>query len=283
MTSLGRRVLVNVVLLLLAVGLVLFLWLDPLREPSPERERLSAIDPTRIHTLRIEAPGRPIIELIRQDSAWRLVAPLSLPANRDRVATVSGLAAAIVHDAFRAEGNDLRQFGLDPPKVKVYMDGHEFQFGDTEPLNGWRYVRYGADVHLITDAYSYQLLGTAPTFADPAPIGADARPTGFSLRGVELRLENGRWRTDPPEALSSADAGERLAKAWRSARAALVRRFDSNLNWEQTILVELDGQNGPLRFRAAHLENEWVIGRPEWKVQYHFPREAGRELLALGD
>lgn len=283
MTSLSSRVLVNVVLLLLAAGLALLLWLDPWRKPPPERQRLSGIDPTRLQRLRIEAPDRPAIELVRRGSAWRLVAPFDLPANRDRVASVAGLTAATVHDAFRADGNDLRQFGLDPPEARVLMDGHEFLFGGSEPLNGWRYVRYGADVHLISDAFSYYLLATAAAFVDPAPIGADARPVGFSLPGSSLRLENGRWRFEPPQAAPSPDAGEKLADAWRSARAASVRRLDPDLDWNQTVLVELEGQSRPLRFRVARLGHEWVLGRPEWQVQYHFPAQAGRGLLAAVD
>jgi len=165
----------------------------------------------------------------------------------------------------------------------VLMDEHEFRVGDTEPLNGWRYVQYGADVQLITDAYSHHLLATAPAFVDPAPIGADVRPVGFSLPGIRLRLEQGRWRVDPPAASFSADAGERLANAWTSARAASVKSFNSKLDWDQTILVKLDGENEPLRFRVARLEYEWVIGRPEWKVQYHFPKQAGLKLLAPVD
>lgn len=282
MTGLGARVLVNVALLLLAVGLVVFIWLDPLRAPPPVEDKLSTIDPTEVRRLRIEGPNRPPIELIREHGAWRLVAPLSLPANENRVWALLGLAAATVHDAFRAEGNNLSEFGLDPPKFKVLLDEHEFRFGDTEPLNGRRYVEYGPDVHLISDVYFHHLLATAPAFVDPAPIGSDARPVGFLLSGAKLRLEKGGWRVDPPGA-SGADAGERLANAWASARAASVKRFDPNLDWKQTIQIELNGASEPIRLRIAQLEHELVIGRPEWKVQYHFPKKAGLRLLATGD
>ncbi len=281
MTNLRARALVNLALLSLVLGLVLFIWLDPWRKPSPVREKLSAIDPTQIRSLRIEGSKRSTIELIRNNSVWRLVAPLSLPANEYRVAALLGLASATVHDRFPAQGNDLREFGLQPPKAKVLLAEHEFRFGDTEPLNGWRYVEYGADVHLITDVYFHHLLATAPAFVDPGPIGDYARPVGFSLSGVELRLQKGRWRSNPPEDSSGSDDGERLANAWSSARAASVKGFDSGLDWEQTVLVELEGENEPLGFRVALLEHELVLGRPEWKVQYHFPKQAGLRLLAL--
>lgn len=282
MTGPGARVLVNVVLLTLAVALVVFIWLDPWRDPPAVEEKLSAIDPTQVRRLRIVGPNRPPIELIRENGAWRLVAPLSLPANENRVSALLGLAAATVHDAFRAEGNNLSEFGLDPPKFKLLLDDHEFRFGDTEPLNGWRYVLYGPDVHLITDAYYHHLLVTPAAFVDPAPIGVDARPVSFILPGAKLRLENGSWRIEPPRTGLSADSGNRLADAWKSARAASVKRFDPTLNWSQTIRVELNGETAPLSFRVARLEHELVIGRPQWKVQYHFPKKAGLRLIELG-
>lgn len=282
MTCLGARVLVNVVLLSLAAGLAMFLWLDPLRGPPPVEEKLSDIDPTQVRRLRIVGPDRPLIELIRKDGVWRLVAPLSLPANENRVSALLGLAAATVYDAFRAEGNNLGEFGLDPPKFKLLLDEHEFRFGDTEPLNGRRYVEYGEDVHLISDVYFHHLLAPAPAFVDPAPIGSDARPVGFLVSAVKLRLENGRWRVDPPGARGD-DAGERLANAWTSARAASVKHFDPDIDWKQTIQIELNGESEPRRFRIAQLEHELIVGRPEWKVQYHFPKKAGLRLLALAD
>lgn len=283
MTNLSLRVVVNLALLLIASALILFMWLDPWQEPSPPVERLSAIDPTRVARVRIEGPSRAPIELRREHSLWRLVAPHALPADENRVAALLGLAAATVHDAFRAEGNNLSKFGLDPPKARVLLDEHELRFGDTDPLNGWRYVQYGPDVHLITDAYFHHLLATPAAFVDPAPIGIEARPVGFVLPGARLRLENGGWRIDPAGPHSSGDAGNRLADAWKSARAASVRRFDPGLDWKRAVQVELNGEREPISFRAARLEHELIIGRPEWKVQYHFPKKAGLRLVELGD
>jgi len=283
MTGLRLRVLVNVVLLLLVAGLAVFIWLDPWGQPPPAEEKLSAIDPTRVVRVRIEGPKREPIELRRASAVWRLVVPLSLPANENRVAALLGLAAAKVHDGFRAEGNDLKEFGLEPPKARVLLNDHEFLFGDTESLNGWRYVLYGPDVHLITDAYYHHLLATPAAFVDPAPIGVDSRPVAFILSSAKLRLENGSWQIEPPKAGWSADSGNRLAQAWKSARAASVKRFDPTLDWSQTIQVELNGEPVPLRFQVARLEHELVIGRPQWKVQYHFPKRAGLRLVELGD
>lgn len=283
MTRVRLRVLLNAALLLLAAGIAVFLWLDPLEQPAPGEEKLSAIEPARITRVQIRGRGRPPIELRRENAVWRLIGSPSLPANKDRVAALLGLALAPVHDAFRAEGNDLKQFGLEPPKAVVLLDAHEFHFGDTEPLNGRRYVLYGPDVHLITDVYFHHLLATPAAFVDPAPIGDGAKPVGFVLPGATLQLEAGRWSGEHAGDLSADDAGKRLAAAWASARAASVKQFDPELGWERAIEIALDGETQPLRFRLARLNHELVIGREDWKVQYHFPKKNGLRLVDVDD
>lgn len=281
MTRVRLRVYLNLALLVLAAGIALFLWLDPFSRPAPAEERLSAMDPTRVTRIRIETKERIPIELRRDKAVWRLTGEPSLPANENRVAALLGLAAARVHDAFRAEGNDLTQFGLEPPKSVLRLDADEFRFGDIEPLNGRRYVLYGPDVHLITDAYFHHLLATPAAFVDPAPIGVNARPVGFVLPGAKLKLEDGRWRGESAGDLAADETGSRLAAAWTSARASAVKRFDPQIGWKQSIQVELNGDPRPLRFRLVRLEHELVIGREDWKVQYHFPKAAGLRLVQV--
>ncbi len=283
MTGLRARVLVNLALLGLAVGLAALIWLDPWRQQPPVLEKLSAIDPGTVNRLRIERPKGAPIALERAGSGWRLMPPISLPANSYRVAALLGIASAPVHDAFRAEGNDLRQFGLDPPKVRLLLNQHEFRFGDTEPLRGFRYVHYGADVHLVSDTFFHHLLATAPAFVDPAPIGSDARAKRITISKATLWLEEGRWHVDPADLGFSAEAAERLASAWSSARATSVKEFDPALDWSEEVQIRLDGEPEPLRFLAARLQHELVLARPDRRVQYHFPRQAELALVTLGD
>ena len=283
MTDLRARVLLNLALIVLGIGLAALIWLDPWRQEPPPAERLSAIDPGAVNRLRIERPNQAPIALERAGPGWRLRSPISLPANPYRVAALLGVASAPVHDAFRAEGNDLRQFGLDPPKVRLFLNQHEFRFGDAEPLRGFRYVHYGPDVRLVSDTFYHHLLATAPAFVDPAPIGSDARAKSITLSNATLRFKQGRWHVDPAEPHLSAQAAERLAVSWSSARATSVRAFDPGLDWSEEVLIRLDGQPEPLRFVVARLPHQLVLGRPDRQVQYHFPMQAGLALLTLGD
>ena len=283
MTALRARVLVNLALIALAAGLAALIWLDPWGGEPPAAERLSAIDPGTVNSLRIERPEQAPIMLERAGSGWRLRSPISLPANPYRVAALLAIASAPVHDAFRAEGNDLRQFGLDPHRVRLLMNQHEFRFGDAEPLAGFRYVHYGADVHLVSDSFFHHLLATAPAFVDLAPIGSDLRAESITLSGTTLRLEGGRWHADPADLRFGAEAAERLAGAWSGARATSVRAFEPGLDWREEVRIRLVGHPEPLHFVVARLRHELVLGRPERKIQYHFPQQAGLDLVTLGE
>ncbi len=282
MTSLRARTLLNLVLLLLAGGLIGFIWWGPGSEPPQEPEKLTDLDITEITRVRIEGPRREPLELNREGSRWQLTKPRVLPADPIRVTALMGIASARVHEAFRAEGNDLAVFGLKPPVARISLDQHELLFGDTDPLNGWRYVLYGSDVHLITDAFYHHVLATPAAFADRSPIGANARPVAFSLPGVTLSLENGDWKVSPQRDDGGADAGKFLVEAWKNARATSVRPLDPALHWQRTVEVGLEDQQAPLRFRVASLEHELVLARPAWNLQYHFPAKAGGRLIELG-
>lgn len=281
MSALRSRAWLNVALLLLAAGLAAVVWLAPSGEPPPA-ETLSAIDPTTVERVRIEGTRNAVIELRRDDAGWRLVAPRPLPGNDHRVRALLGIAAARVHEAFRAEGNDLRALGLDPPVARLGLDGHEFLFGDTEPLRGWRYILHGTDVHLITDAYFHHMLATPAAFVDPAPLASATDPVAFLLPGGQrLSREQGVWQADPAFAGLSADSAKRLVDAWKNARAASVRELDPALPWSEVIEVSVEGEPEPLEFKVARPEHEVVLGRARLGVQYHFPIAAGNRLLQL--
>lgn len=282
MSSLRARSLINLALLLVVAALAALIWLMPPRHSPPAEESLTHLNPAKIRRVRIERPGAEAIELRRNGSGWRLTAPRNLPGSGFRGDALAALAAARVHAGFRAEGNDLAQFDLEPPKARVLLDDQAILFGGTDALNGWRYVRYGTDVHLITDVFFHHLLAPPAAFVAPEPIANGARPVAFALPGAKLDLDDGRWRLDSAHSLDGAEVGKRFAEAWTSARASSVKPFDAGLRWQDEIQVRLQGQPAPVRFRVARLDHEVVLGRPDWEVQYHFPQSAGRRLIAPG-
>ncbi|MEJ2694895.1 MAG: hypothetical protein P8166_18235 [Candidatus Thiodiazotropha sp.] len=56
---------------------------------------------------------------------------------------------------------DTSPFGLAPAPIQLRLDGLTLDIGGTEPVNGWRYVRIGDQIHLIADGF-YHHLTAAP-------------------------------------------------------------------------------------------------------------------------
>jgi len=279
MSGLRARAVLNLVLLLVAGTLIAFIWLGPASKQAPEAARLSRLDANTVTRVRIERAGQPPLVLERDGVLWRIKSPSERPANGIKVAALLGLASARVHDAFRAIGNDLAAFGLEPPAARVWFDNEAFTFGDTDPLNGWRYVLHGPDVHLITDAYFHHILATPPAYLDPAPLAQVSRPVGVSVMPATRQASKQEGGTSPAAESAVRHPGKKLVEAWVAARATAVRALDSRLPWTGAVRVSLPDGKPDIRFQVARLEHEVAFGRRDWAVQYHFPRAAGELLL----
>jgi hypothetical protein len=276
----NTRVLLNLALLAAVVALA---WLA-LREqpPGPVSDTglaLTALAPAEVVRIGIERHGQAAVTLERVDRRWLLTAPLALPADEFRVQALLALVAARSEAGFRAAGNDLGQFGLEPPQAVLRFDDVVLAVGNTEPLSGRRYLLADGEVHLIEDRWFSQIFGAPAAWADPRPLPADAKPVRIVLPDASWRLHEGRWRREPPDPSLSADAGPLLADAWRLARAITVRARDPDLPWGERVLIELADAPAGIAFELARVPDALVLGRPDLGLQYRFlERQAGALL-----
>ncbi len=278
MIVLRGRALANIVLLGVTVILLAVVWLGPDRA-QPSTELLSDIDPGAVTGVRIEWPRGRAMTARRDAERWQMEAPYQLPADDLRMQALLSLARAPSLAHFPASQRELAQFGLDPPRVRIVLDDAVFEFGDTEPLDGRRYVLHAGRVHVVADSHFQHLSAEAASYLHPGPMGPDAEPVELLVSGARLRLEDGRWRREPPLAGVSADRINALADEWARVRAMSVSRFDPNLNWTQSVAVRRADETGPRRFRVARTDYELVLGRPDAGIQYHVMRKSGERLL----
>ena len=275
----SRRTLVNLALLLVAAGLAAFIALAPREVAEPQPVPLTAIDAAAVSRLEMQPRAGDYIELARGDEGWRIVRPLDAPANEFRVLALLGLLGAPVHARFDAAPGELVRYGLDPPQVRVRLGETELALGDTEPLSGRRYVSHDGQVALVDDAHLRGLDTSAASFVSPALLGPAPEIVGIRVPGLRLRLEDGRWLTEPAHPETSTDRVVALVDAWRTAQAALVQPYDATLAWRDTVTVTLEG--GELEFDLLRGAHDIVFGLGERGVQYRLPRTAGERLLAL--
>lgn len=139
----------NLVLLLIAVLLGLLVW----RAQAPQTVALTAIDPAGVSRIEIsDLKGRHIL-LQKVDGAWQTQGG---PARQERVEQLLGICGTPSLERFDASG-DLRPYGLDPAPILLRLDDETLDFGATDPLHGWRYVRYRERIHLIADGFYHHL------------------------------------------------------------------------------------------------------------------------------
>ncbi|MCU7918633.1 MAG: hypothetical protein KZQ95_09780 [Candidatus Thiodiazotropha sp. (ex Epidulcina cf. delphinae)] len=143
----------NLILLAIASLLGLLVWqsqprpLPPLTPLNPQR--VNEIDITDLH-------GREI-RLRRIQDGW-----LSgdQPANQRRVKQLLGITQTPSLDRFSAP-DDLRPYGLTPAPIRLRLNGEALAFGNNDPVNGWRYVLYRGEIHLIADGFHHHLSAPA--------------------------------------------------------------------------------------------------------------------------
>ena len=147
-----RRLRLNLILLAIA-GL---LGLIVMRSLPPELPPLTPLDPDRIEQIEISDLSGREIRLHKQAGGW-----LSgqATADRQRVEQLLRLSRTPSLQRFPVP-EDLTPFGLDPAPIRLRFDGLSMAFGATDPVNGWRYVRIGTEIHLIADGFYHHL--TAP-------------------------------------------------------------------------------------------------------------------------
>ncbi len=151
---------VNLILLMIAAALgVLVWWSQPV--PIP---RLSNLDPATVPRITIEQQGAErAIVLTRKGASWLVD---GRPADGQRVQQLLKLLRTPSLHRFEAP-DSLQPYGLDRPSWVVAFGSERFEFGATDPINGWRYVLNRGTVHLIGDGFRHHLSAPAEAWREP--------------------------------------------------------------------------------------------------------------------
>jgi len=145
----SKNLRLNLILLLIVTLLVLLVWYAQPRLPTP----LTSIDPSRIFRIEIsDLSGRHIL-LLKQDSVWQIQKG---PARAARIEQLLGICDTTSLQSFPTP-DEVGPYGLDPPAIRLKLNNEILDFGATDPLHGWRYVRYGDRIHLIADGFYHHL------------------------------------------------------------------------------------------------------------------------------
>ncbi|MEW7975556.1 MAG: hypothetical protein AB2540_03150 [Candidatus Thiodiazotropha endolucinida] len=147
------RTKINLLLLAVAALLGLLVWLS---QPAP-LPPLTHLDPQQITRIRInDLQGREI-SLMRRQNQWMSG---DRPADQSRVRQLLKICRTPSLSRFTAP-DDLEPYGLAPSPIVMALDGTRLSFGNSDPVNGWRYVHHQGEVHLIADGFYHHLIAPA--------------------------------------------------------------------------------------------------------------------------
>ena len=255
------RWLLNLLLSLIVVALATLAYLRPGLDEAESVKRLSPLSPAQVQRVEIERPEQEPITMVRGVNGWQLTAPINLPVNPFRIEPLLQLRRAVSHASFAVDDNGLAQYGLAVPRVKLSLDGEQYAFGDTEPLNGYRYVLVDGTVNLLSDRIHHYLLMSPYDFASLELLSPQSEL-------IELRFNN------------QVIDDELTLTAWSEAHARRVSRYsEPESDVERLSLVLADGTT--LQIDILLHEPEFVLGIVERGVRYHFTEEEGERLMQM--
>jgi hypothetical protein len=279
----STRTLLNLVLLLAALGLALVAWFKPGVKPVEEtRPIATGLAPEQVGHITVERLTRDPLTFSKRDGRWFLLADnRELPAADFQVRALLRLLETTATRHYPAGSLDLASLGLKPPQAHVTMDDVNFRFGATDALKSQRYIQVGDTVYLIDDQYQHLLNADWPNFVSRQMLEGRGAITRLELPDMTLAYaDDGHWQLDPGQEGVSTDALQTLIENWQNATALLTRRYADGTGGE-TVTVHSRGNDEPLVLRIVSRSPDLVLARPDWGIQYQIPGSEAGSLFSL--
>jgi Domain of unknown function (DUF4340) len=283
------RWMINLILLLAIVVIAVVVKFNPEKEQKAVNQyEISSHRLADFHKIEVSFPAKAGISFEKKDGYWFLVQPYKARADQMLVSHILSIVAAKSNQKLPL--NDLAQFGLDQPKLKLKLDDVEILFGTFNPVTSEQYVSLGDSVYLLPVSYAESASSPAEEYLDKSPLQASERNqiSGFDLSHLEqwqdvrlnVDLLNGQWKVSDPKAKPNQKTlSEWYDGYWRNIAApkVLIYNPDHRVSYPY---IEVKLANG----KKVHLDKiqespELILARPDEGVEYHFPQDAGFVLL----
>lgn len=226
MNSLAKT---NGILFIIVIILSLIAWFQPGLQQTVIHY-LSSLKAKEINTIILERKDIGSIELIKQKNGWFLKEPYQIPANPQRVNTISALAQKRSYSQFQSSDSDLQRYHLDKPLVSIWLNETKLTLGNEDPINRQRYamnindnIRSGNNtVHLINGVIFYQLRANLDTFVSPHFLPPQASIKSIVWPNNELNFTKGRWEVSTNASNASPDSVAQFIQLWQHGKAKKV-------------------------------------------------------------
>ena len=281
----ASRGLLNLVLVVLALGIGLIIYFEPGLEPADAPQPLvTQLAPDEAIGIHIERVKYDPVSFIKRNGHWNLITEqLELPASSFQVQALLRLLETSSSSRYAADTVNLESLGLQPPQATVTIDDVVILFGNTAPLDGRRYAQIDATVYLIEDRYQHLINAGWTNF-----VARKLLPENKNIRTLQLPdmtltfTDKDQWQLSPEKPGVSADAIQQLLDHWNKVSALYARRYDGRTS-DETITVEFSDSPETLTFMVIAHSPELVLARPDWGIQYHLSSGLEETLLTLSE
>jgi len=276
---------INIALLVLVAALAAVVYFRPGQHPkSQAKAHLTHLTPSAIKTIRVQRAGQPTVKLVRHGQRWRVSEPFKARADEGLIGSALSAADETVSASYKAASLKLAKFGLTKPKLKVWLNGTEIDFGGTNPLGGKRYVRVGGHVLVVGDSLYNQLSIPVNGFISRRLLPEGATITGIEAPGLTVsRGQKGQWQAKPAPKNLAKGAVQDLVDSWTNAYAMSVDRAEkgSSRPVAGTVQIRLKGRKQPITFHILGARKGFVLEREDDGLVYKLSGARRQDLLKL--
>ena len=257
-----RRLLVNLVLLLVVIGLGGFVWWYNTHATQPLPTLLSlpksAIKQITI-TRQLEGDKPEVIQLAKQGDYWYMQQPIHYAANPTRITQLFTLLDETVEASYDAAGKDLKPYALAPGQAALTLNDEKLVFGMDNPVSRKRYILHDGKIKLVSEAVFGLLTGDSIDLLSTKLI-----PPGRTIKQMSL-----------PSAYTIA--GDTATK-WQAADAIFVEKWDGQGESKGQIVLNLD-DGSIVTLDMLTSEGEVVLGNRAAGLRYKLVEAQRQQLL----
>lgn len=281
----SRRTLLNAGLAVLVAVLAAVVYLRPGKRPrKAHKPAITRLVPKQVTTLRIRYANQPTVRLVRHKVGWRMTRPWQARASDARVSAVLSHIDERAKATYKASSLKLGKFGLAKPRLRLWLNGTEVDFGTTSPLDGSRYIRVGKRVFVADDALYRRLAARPSVFVSKRLLPPGASITRIALPGLTLTRSNkDQWRARPQPKAAAHGAIQNLVDSWSNVYALSVRRAASGPGKRISgrVSIRLRDHTKPLIFAilGRRQASGLLLARDGWV--YRLSASRRRDLLQL--
>lgn len=281
------RWLVNLFLLVLIGGIASFIYLRPKPEVKVQQTfEISTLKLADFTKVSVEQPTKAPVAFERIDGYWYIAQPYKARADQLLVNRMLSIVAARSKERFPA--NDLAQFGLDKPRLKLKLGDDEFLFGTFNPVTEEQYVVYKNFVYLLPASYSDSATIQLTEFLDKSPIKPTEKIVGFNFSHLEqweakslnVDLVEGKWVASVASAKTDQNQmNEWFDSYWTHMSVQSVEPYTPDRRAKLPYFEVKLKDGSKVHFDKLQETPELLLGRPDEGMLYHITQDIGFTLL----